>query len=207
MYLYFYNIEKFDSEKKKNFFDIRGYNSDNLYNINLHPDNSHNFKIKIRDEKKVLIFLENKYKPPRILNSVPFNNIKINKKHNIIYEKIKKFIISNFNDITKKNYKIVVTDETTVYVIEKNEVQFKYDLFETKDLNYQYYYFGGNNEMLSILNRSKNNILIFNLKTNSISKINIPSDQLISILYYDYKKEFEIYSILNNKLLKNRLKN
>ena len=61
--------------------------------------------------------------------------------------------------------------------------------------------------MLSILNKSKNNISIFNLKTDSISKINIPSDQLISILYYDYKKEFEIYSILNNKLLKNRLKN
>ena len=110
-------------------------------------------------------------------------------------------------DPTKKNYKIVVNDETTIYVIEKNEVQFKYDLFETKGLNYQYYYFGGNNEMLSILNKSKNNITIFNLKTNSISKINIPSDQLISILYYDYKKEFEIYSILNNKLLKNRLKN
>ena len=78
---------------------------------------------------------------------------------------------------------------------------------ETKSLSYQYYYFGGNNEMLSILNKSKKNISIFNLKTNSISKINIPSDQLISILYYDYKKEFEIYSILNNKLLKNRLKN
>ena len=110
-------------------------------------------------------------------------------------------------DPTKKNYKIVVTDESSVHVIEKNEVQFKYDFLDTKALNYQYYYFGGNNEMLSILNRSKNNITIFNLKTNSISKISIPSDQLISILYYEYRKEFEIYSVLNNKLLKNRLKN
>ena len=86
-------------------------------------------------------------------------------------------------------------------------MQFKYDLLETKGLYYQYYYFGGNNEMLSIINKSKKIISIFNFKNNSISKINLLSDQLISILYYDYRKEFEIYSILDNKLLKNSLKN
>ena len=83
-------------------------------------------------------------------------------------------------DPTKKNYKIVVTDESSVHVIEKNEVQFKYDFLDTKALNYQYYYFGGNNEMLSILNRSKNNITIFNLKTNSIS---FPSNEEFFIIF------------------------
>ena len=161
------------------------------------------------------IFIEKKSTPKKSLITVLLANGKIIKvnMNGVVVEETQLYrpsINSKFDlliDPTKKNYKIVVTDETTVYVIEKNEVQFKYDLFETKGLNYQYYYFGGNNEMLSILNKSKNNITIFNLKTNSISKINIPSDQLISILYYDYKKEFEIYSILNNKLLKNRLKN
>ncbi len=161
------------------------------------------------------IFIEQKSTPKKSLITVLLANGKIIKvnMNGVITEETQLYrpsVNSKFHlliDPTKKNYKIVVSDESSVYVIEENEIQFKYDLLETKSLSYQYYYFGGNNEMLSILNKSKKNISIFNLKTNSISKINIPSDQLISILYSEYRKEFDIYSILNNKLLKNRLKN
>ena len=161
------------------------------------------------------IFIDQKSTSKKSLITVLLTNgkiIKVNMNGDIIEENqlYRPSVNSKFNllmDPTKKNYKIVVSDESSIYVLEKNEVQFKYDLLETKDLYYQYYYFGGSNEMLSILNKSKKIISIFNFKNNSISKINLPSDQLISILYYDYRKEFEIYSILDNKLLKNRLKN
>ena len=64
--------------------------------------------------------------------------------------------------------------------------------------------------MLSILNKSKNNITIFNLKSNSISKINIPSDQLISILYYVNEPEImvggehRLYELNNRKPVINK---
>ena len=161
------------------------------------------------------IFIDQKSTSKKSLITVLLTNgkiIKVNMNGDIIEENqlYRPSVNSKFNlliDPTKKNYKIVVSDESSIYFLEKNEVQFKYDLLETKGLYYQYYYFGGNNEMLSIINKSKKIISIFNFKNNSISKINLLSDQLISILYYDYRKEFEIYSILDNKLLKNSLKN
>jgi len=161
------------------------------------------------------IFIEQKSTSKKSLITILLTNgkiIKVNMNGNIIEKNqlYRPSVNSKFNliiDPAKKNYKIVVSDESSVYVLEKNVVQFKYDLLDTKDLYYQYYYFGGNNEILSILNKSKKIISIFNFKANSISKTNLVSDQLISILYYDYRKEFEIYSILDNKLLKNSLKN
>ena len=183
--------------------------------LNRKGENYPGFPINFETNINSNIFIDQKSTSKKSLITVLLTNgkiIKVNMNGDIIEENqlYRPSVNSKFNllmDPTKKNYKIVVSDESSIYVLEKNEVQFKYDLLETKDLYYQYYYFGGSNEMLSILNKSKKIISIFNFKNNSISKINLPSDQLISILYYDYRKEFEIYSILDNKLLKNRLKN
>ena len=129
LFFYVNNIEKLEN---KNSNQIKGYNSNNFKNIDLHPDNSYNFNLQIisNNEKKNmrndidLNFLENKFRPPNIFYSVPFQNIEINNYNYIVYDKIKKFIISNINKDSKYNYKII---SNKLFKVMKNKFCYKYD--------------------------------------------------------------------------------
>lgn len=132
LYFYLSNIEKFDIDKKNNFFKIKGFNSNNFNYIDLHPDNSDSYKLKIIKKKENFNLLKNKYKPPRILNSIPFQNIEINKKHHIIYEKIKKFIISKIKEVSNEDYKII---SNKLFNVMQNKYCFKYNFNIT--INYK----------------------------------------------------------------------
>ena len=103
--------------------------------------------------------------------------------------------------------KIIIQDNTSVYILENENVQFKKEFLNTENLNFQYYYFGGNQEIIAILDKNKKSILLYDSKGKLISEKEIFSDQLISILHYRDSKEYKIYSILNNKLSIISLKN
>ena len=110
-------------------------------------------------------------------------------------------------DPTKKNYKIIVRNQSSIQILENNETQFEKDFLNPENLNFQYYYFGGKNEAIAILDKKNKSIEIYIFEGNLVSKHKISSDQLISILYYESKKEFNIYSIVNNTLSIIKLKN
>ena len=183
--------------------------------LNRKGKNYEGFPINFESNITNNVFVDNKTNQKNTTITLLLDNgklIQVNLNGKIIKENqlYKPSINSKFyllTDPTKKNYKVIVRNQSSIQILENNETQFQKDFLNTENLNFQYYYFGGKHEAIAILDKKNKSVEIYSFEGNLVSKNNISSDQLISILYYEAKKEFNIYSIVNNTLSIIKLKN
>ncbi len=65
---------------------------------------------------------------------------------------------------------------------------------------YQYYNFGSNNEIFSLLDNNENKIYLYKSNYDLLTDYHLNSTLPISIIYSSRKRKFDIYKIFNNTL-------
>ena len=150
----------------------KGGNSKNSF-IEIIDDDGNFYKINFNGK---IISLDQKYRPSK------------NSKFKIIQDPLEKY------------YKILSIDYNSIYVgnTEKNNIKLTFN--NNNNFIYQYYNFGSNNEIFSLIDNNKNKVYLYKSNYDLLTDYHLNSTLPLSIIYSSRKRKFDIYKIFNNTL-------
>ena len=150
----------------------KGGNSKNSF-IEIIDDEGNFYKINFNGK---IISLDQKYRPSK------------NSKFKIIQDPLEKY------------YKILSINYNSIFISNKEENDIKLTFNNNNNFIYQYYNFGSNNEIFSLLDNNENKIYLYKSNYDLLTDYHLNSTLPISIIYSSRKRKFDIYKIFNNTL-------
>ena len=150
----------------------KGGNSKNSF-IEIIDDEGNFYKINFNGK---IISLDQKYRPSK------------NSKFKIIQDPLEKY------------YKILSINYNSIFISNKEENDIKLTFNKNNNFIYQYYNFGSNNEIFSLIDNNENKIYLYKSNYNLLTDYHLNSTLPISIIYSSRKRKFDIYKIFNNTL-------
>jgi len=150
----------------------KGGNSKNSF-IEIIDDDGNFYKINFNGK---IISLDQKYRPSK------------NSKFKIIQDPLEKY------------YKILSINYNSIFISNKEENDIKLTFNNNNNFIYQYYNFGSNNEIFSLIDNNENKIYLYKSNYDLLTDYHLNSTLPISIIYSSRKRKFDIYKIFNNTL-------
>ena len=150
----------------------KGGNSKNSF-IEIIDDDGSFYKINFNGK---IISLDQKYRPSK------------NSKFKIIQDPLEKY------------YKILSINYNSIFISNKEENDIKLTFNNNNNFIYQYYNFGSNNEIFSLIDNNENKIYLYKSNYDLLTDYHLNSTLPISIIYSSRKRKFDIYKIFNNTL-------
>jgi len=150
----------------------KGGNSKNSF-IEIIDDEGNFYKINFNGK---IISLDQKYRPSK------------NSKFKIIQDPLEKY------------YKILSINYNSIFISNKEENDIKLTFNNNNNFIYQYYNFGSNNEIFSLIDNNENKIYLYKSNYDLLTDYHLNSTLPISIIYSSRKRKFDIYKIFNNTL-------
>lgn len=150
----------------------KGGNSKNSF-IEIIDDDGNFYKINFNGK---IISLDQKYRPSK------------NSKFKIIQDPLEKY------------YKILSINYNSISISNKEENDIKLTFNNNNNFIYQYYNFGSNNEIFSLIDNNENKIYLYKSNYDLLTDYHLNSTLPISIIYSSRKRKFDIYKIFNNTL-------
>lgn len=150
----------------------KGGNSKNSL-IEIIDDDGNFYKINFNGK---IISLDQKYRPSK------------NSKFKIIQDPLEKY------------YKILSINYNSIFISNKEENDIKLTFNNNNNFIYQYYNFGSNNEIFSLIDNNENKIYLYKSNYDLLTDYHLNSTLPISIIYSSRKRKFDIYKIFNNTL-------
>ena len=150
----------------------KGGNSKNSF-IEIIDDDGNFYKINFNGK---IISLDQKYRPSK------------NSKFKIIQDPLEKY------------YKILSINYNSIFISNKEENDIKLTFNNNNNFIYQYYNFGSNNEIFSLIDNNENKIYLYKSNYDFLTDYHLNSTLPISIIYSSRKRKFDIYKIFNNTL-------
>ena len=150
----------------------KGGNSKNSF-IEIIDDEGNFYKINFNGK---IISLDQKYRPSK------------NSKFKIIQDPLEKY------------YKILSINYNSIFISNKEENDIKLTFNKNNNFIYQYYNFGSNNEIFSLIDNNENKIYLYKSNYDLLTDYHLNSTLPISIIYSSRKRKFDIYKIFNNTL-------
>jgi len=150
----------------------KGGNSKNSL-IEIIDDDGNFYKINFNGK---IISLDQKYRPSK------------NSKFKIIQDPLEKY------------YKILSINYNSISISNKEENDIKLTFNNNNNFIYQYYNFGSNNEIFSLIDNNENKIYLYKSNYDLLTDYHLNSTLPISIIYSSRKRKFDIYKIFNNTL-------
>ena len=150
----------------------KGGNSKNSF-IEIIDDDGNFYKINFNGK---IISLDQKYRPSK------------NSKFKIIQDPLEKY------------YKILSINYNSIFISNKEENDIKLTFNKNNNFIYQYYNFGSNNEIFSLIDNNENKIYLYKSNYDLLTDYHLNSTLPISIIYSSRKRKFDIYKIFNNTL-------
>jgi len=103
-------------------------------------------------------------------------------------------------DPLEKYYKILSINYNSIFISNKEENDIKLTFNKNNNFIYQYYNFGSNNEIFSLIDNNENKIYLYKSNYDLLTDYHLNSTLPISIIYSSRKRKFDIYKIFNNTL-------